>query len=763
VNLPSSHMRDGSIVMGNAFSNDNNEDGSSSLPPDDLIHMTHLHEPAMVECLRLRFQHDIIYTSTGPILLALNPFKRCNEWYGEDVMQRYYERGVRMRLGGGATGKALPPHVYGVADAAFRNMMYILDMSNSGEGSADQSILVSGESGAGKTVTTKFIMAYLASLSERQHPPSGTGVMDCNVSLVSGEKGSIEQQVLQSNPILESFGNARTIRNDNSSRFGKYISLEFSQKGVLLGASIHTYLLEKVRLVNQAPGERNYHIFYELLSGVQDSKERNLFFLDKLRQPTHYKMLTSSGTFDRRDKVRDKDTFRDLKKAMKTMGMHNKEQREILSVACAVMQFSNLEFVEHGDASALDSTNPSFASVAKLLGVTQDSLEKALCSCTIEVAREKVVKTLSVEQALKASEALIKATYGALFTFLVNRINGCIRAGSEQDDNAAAVESKAAYIGVLDIFGFETFLTNSFEQLCINYCNEALQQQFNRFVFKLEQQEYEREGIEWSFISFPDNQDVLDLIDERRTGILSILDEQCRLARCTDMTFTNAMVQSCKDHSRFESSILQQGAGKFTVEHYAGPVEYTTTNFIEKNKDELPQEGKELLSSSSNTFVQNLALVLSSPSSNGGNGAAPQLRRSSSSLARVSVGAQFSSQLRDLRERIEQTSPHYVRCLKTNDLLVPHNYDPRIIVDQLRCAGVLEAVRVSRVGFPQRYSHQLFVDRYQILALKEVKNAQKMRRNDLCNTVVASVSRQMLRFANASSPDSQTSGSSRTG
>jgi len=744
LNVSASNLMDGSIVMDNAFSNDLDDQGEAcNLPPDDLIHMTHLHEPAIVECLRLRYQQNLIYTCTGPILLALNPFKKCDDLYGEECMQRYYERGAMLRLGGTDKTK-LPPHVYAISDEAFRRMIQTLEQSNmqTGTGQADQSILVSGESGAGKTVTTKFIMAYLASLSERQHlPPSHSMFKDCNSSLMSGEKGSVEQQVLQSNPILESFGNARTIRNDNSSRFGKYISLQFCRRGVLLGASIHTYLLEKVRLVNQAPGERNYHIFYELLEGAHDPKERYMYFLDKLKEPTEFKMLSSSGTFDRRDKVRDKDTFKDLKKAMKTMGIHNKEQRDILSVACALMHFSNLNFIDSGNsssASVLDKSVVSLSFVLKLLGVTHEGLEKALCSCTIEVAREKLVKTLTVEQAIKATEALIKATYGALFTFLVKRINGCIQADTNGVHGRA--ESKAAYIGVLDIFGFESFALNSFEQLCINYCNEALQQQFNRFVFKLEQQEYELEGIEWSFISFPDNQDVLDLIDERRTGILSVLDEQCRLARCTDKTFASAVLQSCKDHSRFLCSTLQQGAGKFTIEHYAGPVEYSVVNFIEKNKDELPQEGTELLLSSSNPFVHNLAFILGADPEL--STSTPSIKRSNSSLSRVSVGSQFCSQLCALRERIERTSPHYIRCLKPNDLLVPDTYDPSLIVDQLRCAGVLEAVRVSRVGFPQRYVHKAFVDRYKILALTELKEAKRLRK-DLCTVLVATIENQM--------------------
>ena len=296
--------------------------------------------------------------------------------------------------------------------------------------------------------------------------------------------------VLQSNPILESFGNARTVRNDNSSRFGKFIEIRFRSSGCLVSASIETYLLEKVRLITQAPGERNYHIFYELLTGVSQRDRRDLKIGNVT--PRDFRITAASGTFDRRDGVDDRETYRELRTALDTVGFTQKEQKDLFTVVCALLHASNLTFLStSAESTQLDRTNPSLRTTQTLLGVHADDLEKALCSVAIEARGETLFKNMSEPQAIKALDALIKATYGALFTHIVDRVNSSIKV---RHDSPLRSDDSVACIGVLDIFGFESFDKNSFEQLCINYCNEALQQQFNRFVFKLEQQEYEREG-----------------------------------------------------------------------------------------------------------------------------------------------------------------------------------------------------------------------------------------------------------------------------
>jgi myosin V len=679
--------------------------------PNDLTSLTHLHEPAVVECLQQRYRDEAIYTYTGKILLAMNPFRLLPGLYGDQLMENYWK----------TTDQRHPPHIYAIAQEAHSNMTRF---------SENQSILVSGESGAGKTVTTKIIMRYLTTLSRKS---------DASQSIES-----IEAQVLQSNPVLESFGNARTVRNDNSSRFGKFIEISFLLgTGKLISASIETYLLEKVRLITQAPGERNYHIFYEVLTGLPQRERKALHIGNVCAKDFH--MTCQSGTFDRRDGVDDKDTYKDLGSAMDTVGFTKKEQNDMFTVICALLHCSNLTFVETGpDASAMDQANPSLRAALSLLGVAPEDLNKALCSSAIEARGEIMHKNLSTPQATKALEALMKATYSALFTHIVRRVNQSIRVCESPVKSPIKGRSTAfASIGVLDIFGFESFDVNSFEQLCINFCNEALQQQFNRCVFKLEQEEYEREGIEWSFISFPDNQDVLDLIEKKHTGILSILDEQCLFPRSSDQTFARATYEKCMGHSRFTATNTQRVNFSFSIEHYAGLVAYGSHNFIEKNKDELPKETTDLLMSSTRPFIVDLGKLLRDPPSGSTSvdlymtPGKPDYRRSSSSLVRESVGSQFISQLRELRERINLTTPHYVRCLKPNDNLVPGNFHPLVIADQLRCAGVLEAIRVSRVGFPQRYTHDGFVQRYGMLLSRNASRQKRYAKGkDLCEMLV---------------------------
>lgn len=705
-------------------------------PPEDLTVLAHLHEPSVVYCLKERYTDDLIYTYTGKILLALNPFRTIKGFYGEAIMKQYWQPNQLQRP---------PPHVYAIAQDAYRSMLLSMGESRN----SDQSILVSGESGSGKTVTTKIIMGYLATQSQR------TTARNQSIDASQFQRQGIESQILQSNPILESFGNARTVRNDNSSRFGKFMELLFSDTGVLASASIETYLLEKVRIISQAPGERNYHIFYEIMAGLPQ-RERQALRIGNV-SARDFRMTASSGTFDRRDGVDDRETYQQLCKSLDTVGFSKKEQKDMITVVCALLHTSNIEFVGRSTLGGQEGSqivkSKALQSTLELLGVPFDALANALCVCVIEARGEVFHKNLTVSQSIKACEALIKATYGALFSYIVTKINLSITHRMVGNQ----LLQQYSRIGVLDIFGFESFAINSFEQLCINYCNEALQQQFNKFVFKLEQEEYDREGIDWAFISFPDNQDILDLIEKRREGILSLLDDQCRVATCTDASFCRAVHDKCKDHPRFVTSMAQRSSLSFTVHHYAGLVTYDSQFFLEKNKDELPKETTELLATSSVPFISYLGHSLSekpdanapqrppSPASSVSSysaarvGASPNgkklSRGGSNSLLRESVGSQFSHQLKELRLRIESTTPHYVRCLKPNDDLVPDRFQPRIIADQLRCAGVLEAIRVSRVGFPHRYSHDSFVQRYGIVCPSRGRNNRTFG-NSRCSEVV---------------------------
>ena len=740
--LPHSALVNNLVALANDFSIDSN---SKPIIPDDLITLTHLHEAEVVYCLQQRYLDDHIYTNTGQVLLALNPFSSIRGLYGETIMKKYSDRNPN-------TTTKLPPHVYQIADASFQSMMRVLEQhlgknDITTTNSANQSILVSGESGAGKTVTTKLVMKYLAALSSRSaiiaptkrayqmvanariSPPKNFNRAPSPADLPSTiSSNSIESQVLESNPILESFGNARTVRNDNSSRFGKFIEIQFTESGQLVGATIDVYLLEKVRLLSQAEGERNFHVYYELLSGGMPAKDLRQFYLASTAGPEDFRM-TQSGTYDRRDGVTDKETFKALKVAMISMGFDTIEQKNIFTITAALLHASNLDFQSLDDArSQLNIENKHLQPACLLLGVAPDELNAALCTFSIQAGRgEPVRRSQSKSRAEKGLEAFIKATYGALFIYLVRRINDSI-AYKVSDEELPLASAPAATIGVLDIFGFESFANNSFEQLCINYCNEALQQQFNSFLLKNEQEEYEREGIEWSFIEFPENQDVLELIDKRGSGILNILDDQCRAPGTSDKSFASDLYNKCNAHVRFQANRKQVAVLQFEVNHYAGPVEYSTLGFLEKNRDELPKEATELMRTSSHPFVQQLAEILLGPSPNvsesDGTGFAPiPFHRSDSSIiVNTTVGSQFRRQLKELRSKIDKTSPHYVRCLKPNDHLVPDHFDPVIVAEQLKCGGILEAVRVSRAGFTQHYPHFDFVRRYRCLAVNDMKN-----------------------------------------
>lgn len=547
--------------------------------------------------------------------------------------------------------------------------------------------------------------------------------------------------VLQSNPILEAFGNARTIRNDNSSRFGKFIELQFKHTGSLIGASIETYLLEKVRLVHQSMGERNFHVFYEMLAAAT-LQERKQFHLGEYTA-RDFKMTSQSDCYGRRDGVNDAKLFDNLVLALKTLGFDTETQMDIFGVTVAFLHASNLSFVAvTDDSSQVDGNNPHLQPFLELLGIDEDSFQQAICEFDIEVGSKSYTRTVNKEMAEKGLEAFIKSTYGAMFSYIVQSINKKI--DYKEQSQKLHGESTAAFIGVLDIFGFESFPVNSFEQLCINYCNEALQQQFNLFVFKTEQEEYRQEGIHWNFIEFPDNQEVIELIDQKMTGIIPILTDVCRAPRGTDSLFRDAMYKACGDNNRFEADNLQRGHGQFSVLHYAGPVTYDTEGFVEKNKDEIPRGASRLLQSSSKDFVQLLGKITEQPSTapatSFSSSAPPPTSPSGSARSggrpnkRPTIGSQFKKQLDELRSRIDKTVPHYIRCLKPNQSLQANEFNKGMIADQLRNAGVLEAIRVSRVGYSQRFEYQHFLDRYRVIDVNSANSVE-----DLVNSIATMV------------------------
>ena len=764
---------------------------------DDLVQLTHLHEPAILDVLQQRFSNDVIYTATGPILLAVNPFQRL-QLYSKRTLEDYYAAGL-LRAQGVQSPQQLPPHVFQVADMAFRKMMGpppgmetsaepigAANGANGGSSSAgtpvkqlnaqqqhhvlskNQSMLVSGESGAGKTETTKFIMQYLATLGRPktasgallQEPspvsPGGSTIPVSSSASSSGSLPSIERRVLDSNPILEAFGNAKTLRNENSSRFGKFIALQFTSRGELCGAKIKTYLLEKVRIVSQSKGERNYHAFYQVVAGANAEEAERWRIKGGVDA---FRFINQSGCTTLKH-VSDAEEFAITREAMSTMGISHEDQEGLCAALAGILHISNIYFEEAGGGSSSSSSSSSssqpapngkaqrrssqsgaagacvltvaskesIASAAALLGVDEKGLEQVLSGKEITAGgNEKYRVNFSATQCAAAVEALAKAIYSRLFNWIVWSVNLRIRAEES---------IVASFIGVLDIFGFESFATNSFEQLCINYCNETLQQHFNQFIFKLEQEEYIREQIDWSNVEFPDNQDCLDLIESKRpAGVLMLLDEQCMLQTGSDEGFARKTFEVLPSaHPRFTVSAKQKAVGQFSIRHYAGEVIYTVFGFTEKNKDQIHREATDLLAGSSAHVVQTFfrpelwvtpgdvspAVANAAPAAGGGKAA-------SSGLMSETVGAQFRAQLASLLLTIRATTPHYVRCLKPNPQQAPKLFARGEIVHQLRCGGVLEAVRVARMGYPVRSPHAEILRTYRFLAPPKIREEAKKR------------------------------------
>ncbi|CAL5219117.1 g891 [Coccomyxa viridis] len=646
---------------------------------EDMTTLSYLNEPGVLWNLKCRYVLDTIYTYTGSILIAVNPFQRLPHLYGPHMMEQYRGR---------ALGE-LDPHVYAIADSAYRQMRT--------EGKS-QSILVSGESGAGKTETAKLIMQYLAWIG------NGGFIND-------GE--SVEQQVLESNPLLEAFGNAKTVRNDNSSRFGKFVEIQFNKTGRISGAAVRTYLLERSRVVQLTDPERNYHIFYQLCDGATPA-ERQAWQLGPAKE---YHYLNQSSCYQLKD-VDNAAEYKRTRRAMSLVGIPEQEQRAVFQTVAAVLHLGNVSFADGAeqDSSQVPAgpARKHLEAAAQLLGVPAEGLARALTTRTRQTTDGPIVSPIDAKAATDNRDSLAKTLYSRMFDWLVDKVNTSIG----QDPNAVSL------VGVLDIYGFEAFKENDFEQFCINLANEKLQQHFNQHVFKMEQAEYQREEIDWSYITFVDNQDVLDLIEKKPLGILDLLDEQCRFPRATHKDLAMRLYQSAEVASskRFSKPKLSQTG--FTIEHYAGPVTYKTENFLAKNRDFVVAEHQALLQASAESFVQ--LLFPAEPEANGNASKVGQGYKFSS------VGSRFKRQLGELMEALHRMEPHYIRCIKPNSFNRPMDFENGNVLQQLRCGGVLEAVRISCAGFPTKFPFEDFVDHFwnlvpELLARDDLDDADLAR------------------------------------
>ncbi|EGB09584.1 hypothetical protein AURANDRAFT_24242, partial [Aureococcus anophagefferens] len=665
--------------------------------------LAHLHEPAILEALKRRYDHKSIYTSVGSILLAVNPFKRVPNLYAPETLESYRRVGAA-RFASPDSCAAPLPHVYGVADKAYRAMLRGLVDAASGaaSGAADQSILVSGESGAGKTESAKIIMRYLAIVS------AARGLKDVTeTARLEPKAESVERHVLESNPLLESWGNARTLRNDNSSRFGKWIELEFDGVGRLHGANIKTYLLEKVRLVHQADGERTFHAVYELCNGLEAGEERDAHGLTGCAAPEAWDLLASSSRRDRDDGVDDAAMLREVRRAGDVMGIRGDDMRALYACLAGLLRLGNVQFEEEEHATVdnkavvAEASKGDLDAAAALLGLEPADVAKALTTRSLAVKEEgaredsKIETSVSAREAREACVGACKAVYALLFAHVV----------AEGGRNGAAppeARRRAAFIGILDIFGFEVFDDgNSFEQLLINYTNERMQKNFNDFVFESEQKEYVAERVEWSFVDFPSNVSVLKLL-EGSPGVLKLVDDECWFPNGTDKALATKLYRSfggAAPETEKPKPSKKKKNGAFRIRHYAGSVEYLTEGFLAKNRDARSSDLDGLLKGSSRECVT-FPLVLLEQQAGG----------------KMTLATQFKFQLRCLMDRVALTAPSYVRCLKPNDRNKPGLVDAKRLVEQLRYCGVLEAVRVARAGYAVRMPHGEFAARYKALA-----------------------------------------------
>uniref|UniRef100_A0A8P4JZW8 Myosin XVAb n=1 Tax=Dicentrarchus labrax TaxID=13489 RepID=A0A8P4JZW8_DICLA len=632
---------------------------------EDMTQLPELNETTVLMNLKKRYDQELVYTYIGSILVSVNPYKLLNI-YGTDMVLQYGSRGLSDN----------PPHLFAIANLSYTTMM---------DAKKDQCIVISGESGSGKTEATKLILRYLTAIHHK-----------CNVT----------QQILEATPLLESFGNAKTVRNDNSSRFGKYTQI-FMEEGVISGAITSQYLLEKSRIVFQAKSERNYHIFYEMLAGLPPNEKHSLY----LQEAETYYYLNQGGdcTIVGKD---DGEDFRRLLSAMDILCFTPEEQNGIYRLLSSVLHLGNVYFQPHqaeGQEVASVVSAQEIRVVAELLQVSPEGLQKSVTFKMTDTVREKIFTPLTVESAVDARDAVAKILYSLLFSWLTERINGRVYPRNE-----------ALSISILDIYGFEELQVNSFEQLCINYANETLQFFFNRVIFQEEQEEYMREQIEWQQQPFSHNQACLDLIAAKPHGILRILDDQCGFPQATDHTF----LQKCHYHHGNDPLYARpkMPLPEFTLKHYAGKVTYQVHKFLDKNFDMVRQDVLDLFIQSKNRMVSSLFLKHSESVSQ----QRSNVRRSSTArrYQANTVSAKFQSSLQELLEKMERCNPYFVRCIKPNHHKEPGVFDMELVNTQLHYSGIMETIHIRKEGYAIRMHFHSFLSRYKaLLCLRDLPPA----------------------------------------
>ncbi|PIC50791.1 hypothetical protein B9Z55_001555 [Caenorhabditis nigoni] len=657
---------------------------------EDMSMLTCLNEASVLHNLKQRYFSNLYYTYSGLFCVVINPYKRI-PIYTDSIAEQFK----------GKKRKEMPPHVFAVTEEAYRSMLQERD---------DQSILCTGESGAGKTENTKKVIQYLAYVANRTMLKNRKTSTDLDIS-TNRVMGQLEEQLLQANPILEAFGNSKTVKNDNSSRFGKFIRVHFDGTGCISGANIEFYLLEKSRVLRQAPNERSFHIFYQLLKGLPKSQRDQFLLEDSLSK---YKYLTHGDS--KLAGVDDGAEMKETLNAMSIMGLNDEEITGILRVVSAVMLFGNLEFSQenkNNDQATL--LNDAVAQkIASLLGVNVTELMRAFLKPKIKVQRDMVHRSQSVDQVNFAVGAIAKASYERLFRWLVHRLNKSLDRTRQQS---------VSFIGILDIAGFEIFETNSFEQLCINYTNEKLQQLFNNTMFIREQQEYLDEGLEWKFVDFGLNlQPTIDLID-KPMGLMSTLDDVCLFPQGNDQSFVQRLNDTHSQHPKYVVPEIRSRSD-FAVVHYAGRVDYQASGWRVKNMDPLNENVIDVLKAAKESIIldmwKDIADVCSLSAADSGSDTGVFGSRMPKKGMFRTVSQLYKEQLTRLMSTLNNTNPHFVRCIIPNHEKKHGVLNAHLVLDQLRCNGVLEGIRICRQGFPTRLPFHEFRQRYEKLLANDV-------------------------------------------
>uniref|UniRef100_A0A3Q1EGZ8 non-specific serine/threonine protein kinase n=1 Tax=Acanthochromis polyacanthus TaxID=80966 RepID=A0A3Q1EGZ8_9TELE len=682
-----------------------------SCPDDDLVNLEFLDEETIICHLQKRYDELQVYTYVGDILIALNPFQNLSI-YSPQFSKLYH----------GVKRADNPPHIFATADAAYQGMVTFCK---------DQCIIISGESGAGKTESAHLIVQHLTFLGKANNR-------------------SLREKILQVNPLVEAFGNACTAINDNSSRFGKYLEMKFTPTGAVIGAKISEYLLEKSRVIKQAVGEKNFHIFYYIYAGLYHQDKLKPY---RLPEGTPPRYIDSENCKVMQDIVSGKlykEQFDAIQECFRNIGFTEEEVNSVYRILSAILNTGNIEFAaitsQHQTDKSEVPNSEALESAASLLSIGPEELQEALTSQCVVTRGETIIRTNTVDKAVDVRDAMSKALYGRLFSWIVNRINSLL----QPDMNICAAES-CMNVGILDIFGFENFKKNSFEQLCINIANEQIQFYFNQHIFALEQMEYQSEGVDASLVEYEDNRPILDMFLQKPMGLLSLLDEESRFPQATDQT----LVDKFEDNLRCKYFWIPKRVELcFGIQHYAGKVMYDVNGFLEKNRDTLPADIVVVLRTSENKLLQQL---FSSPLTKTGNLATSRARVTAASrslppqlgsgrtkvdtmemmrhpeettnMRRQTVASYFRYSLMDLLSKMVVGQPHFVRCIKPNDDRQALRFCKERVMVQLRYTGILETVNIRRQGYSHRILFEEFVNRYYYLAFRAHQMPETSKEN----------------------------------